>query len=291
MTHSMKKIVVGSLMIVTLAMLSVYVLKQPEQVSDSIADSQSVQTMTVATGTITSPLKARTSSPVTSVPDFTQYADVKEKKQAFFDFLYPIVVEQNTFIREQRAQVKRIKSRFEQQETLSEKDTQLLMSYAKAYHIDEQPISDDFFNLLLRRVDVIPASLALAQAAIESGWGGSRFAQQGNNLFGHWCFSKGCGFVPASRDGNKSHEVAKFQTVNEAVRKYMRNLNAFHPYTPMRDIRVEKRNDDEPITGPALVDGLIDYSEMKEEYTQKVIQMIRQNKLTRYDVGQPQVGL
>ena len=71
----------------------------------------------------------------------------------------------------------------------------------------------------------------------------------------------------------------------------MRNLNAFHPYTPMRDIRVEKRNDDEPITGPALVDGLIDYSEMKEEYTQKVIQMIRQNKLTRYDVGQPQAGL
>ena len=232
-------------------------------------------------------LNATSAAPVTSVPDFTNYADVKEKKQAFFDFLYPIINEQNQFIRAQRTEVKQLKTQFETQGSLSEEHTQLLMAYAQAYHIEEQPVSDALFALLLRRVDVIPPSLALAQAAIESGWGTSRFAQQGNNLFGHWCFSKGCGFVPASRDGDKNHEVAKFGTVNEAVRKYMRNLNAYHPYVPMRDIRLNHRETQTSITGTALAKGLIDYSELKEQYIFKVNRMIKQNKLTQYDKTPP----
>ena len=232
-------------------------------------------------------LEATSASPVTSVPDFTHYADVKEKKQAFFDFLHPIIIEQNQFIRAQRTEVKQLKTQFEAEGSLSQEHTQLLMAYAEAYHIEEQPVSDELFTLLLRRVDVIPPSLAMAQAAIESGWGTSRFAQQGNNLFGHWCFSKGCGFVPAARDGDKSHEVAKFDTVNEAVRKYMRNLNAYHPYVPMRDIRLNHRKTQAPITGTALAKGLIDYSELKEQYIFKVDRMIKQNKLTQYDKAAP----
>ena len=232
-------------------------------------------------------LKATSAAPVTSVPDFTNYADVKEKKQAFFDFLHPIITEQNQFIRAQRAEIKQLKTQFETEGSLSSEHTQVLMAYAEAYHIEEQPVSDALFALLLRRVDVIPPSLAMAQAAIESGWGTSRFAQQGNNLFGHWCFSKGCGFVPAARDGDKSHEVAKFGTVNEAVRKYMRNLNAYHPYVPMRDIRLTHRETQAPITGLALAKGLIDYSELKEQYIFKVDRMIKQNKLTQYDKAPP----
>lgn len=236
--------------------------------------------------TMTEPLavlNATSKAPVTSLPDFEQYQDIKAKKQAFFDFLRPIIKEQNDFIRAQRVQVSQYAEQFKQGNTFSEQDLEVLQAYAEAYDLDEQPFEADFFAVLLRRVDVIPPSLALAQAAIESGWGSSRFAKEGNNLFGHWCFSKGCGFVPLGRDDNKYHEVAKFKTVNEAVRKYMRNLNAYHPYTPMRQIRLAQRTQQQAVTGLVLIHGLLDYSQMKDQYIAKVVRMIKQNKLTRYD--------
>lgn len=228
-------------------------------------------------------LNATSKTPVTSLPDFERYQDVNEKKQAFFNFLRPIIKEQNDFIRAQRVQVKQYAEQFKQGKVFTEQDIAILQAYAEAYHIDEQDVDADFFAVLVRRVDVIPPSLALAQAAIESGWGTSRFAKEGNNLFGHWCFSEGCGFVPLSRDNNKAHEVAKFDSVNEAVRKYMRNLNAYYPYTPMREIRLSNRAEQQVITGLALIHGLIDYSEMKDKYITKVVRMIKQNKLSQYD--------
>ena len=125
---------------------------------------------------------------------------------------------------------------------LSAKQQAWLLSVSKKYKLENQYINNNIFEELLKRVDYVPPSLALTQAAIESGWGSSRFARQGNNLFGQWCFSSGCGMVPSLRESGKGHEVAKFDTVNLAVRSYILNLNSHESYTELRENRADLRD-------------------------------------------------
>ncbi|KGE03047.1 hypothetical protein HRUBRA_02364 [Pseudohaliea rubra DSM 19751] len=127
-------------------------------------------------------------------------------------------------------------------------------------------------------MDVIPPGLALAQAAKESGWGRSRFAVEGNNLFGQWCFDPGCGIVPARRPEGSRHEVAAFDSVDEAIRRYMNNLNTHERYAPFRERRAALRARDTVLTGPALVAGLLGYSERGEVYLDELRAMMRQNR-------------
>jgi Bax protein len=101
-------------------------------------------------------------------------------------------------------------------------------------------------------------------------------------LFGQWCFSKGCGMVPSSRDSGKSHEVAKFDSVNHAVRAYIKNLNTNSAYQKLRDIRADIRSKNAEITGIALAQTLTEYSEEREKYITKVTKFINQNKLQRF---------
>ena len=134
------------------------------------------------------------------------------------------------------------------------------------------------FRQLLRRVDIIPADLVLVQAANESAWGISRFAQQGFNFYGLWCFRTGCGFVPRQRERGAAHEVAKFKSLAHATYTYMRNLNRHPAYKHLRDIRNQLRLHQKPITGMALSEGLIQYSERGEDYIEELQQMIRFNR-------------
>jgi Bax protein len=153
---------------------------------------------------------------------------------------------------------------------------------AEHYKVKAKLGDEDFFSELLVRVDYLPPSLALTQAAIESGWGSSRFSKQGNNLFGQWCFSKGCGIVPSSRDSDKDHEVAKFKTVNDSVRAYLRNLNTNFSYESLREKRANIRQNNGAITGTELAKTLLKYSEEGAYYVQKVTKFINQNKLQRF---------
>jgi Bax protein len=137
--------------------------------------------------------------------------------------------------------------------------------------------------VLLRRADIVPASLAIAQAANESAWGTSRFAKLGNNFFGQWCFSKGCGIVPKSRDTNKNHEVADFRSPADSVESYMLNLNTHDAYKPLRKIRQSLREEDKAVTGVALSYGLGKYSERGDEYGKEIREMISFNKLAVLD--------
>jgi Bax protein len=130
---------------------------------------------------------------------------------------------------------------------------------------------------LIRRVDSIPEALILVQAANESGWGASRFAQQGYNFFGLWCFKKGCGFVPRQRDDDAKHEVAKFTDLSHAVMTYMRNLNRHYAYKDLRMIRENLRQDGKPVTARALASGLLSYSERGQEYINELKSMLRVN--------------
>jgi Bax protein len=123
----------------------------------------------------------------------------------------------------------------------------------------------------------------MAQSANESAWGTSRFARKGNNFFGQWCFRKGCGLVPKQRDANKTHEVAAFDSPEESVKMYIRNLNSNSAYKSLRDLRAKLRRANKPVTGHALAAGLKHYSERGLEYVKELREMISFNKLARYD--------
>ncbi len=214
-----------------------------------------------------------------ALPDFAAYRDTTEKKAAFFSFLYPRIVLANSRILLERSYLDSLAGK----DTLSKKERQWLKAQADRLRVDGKIGSEQQFALLRKRLDVIPPSLVLAQAANESAWGTSRFATKGNNLFGQWCFSKGCGLVPRGRVEGASHEVAKFPSPYRSVRAYIQNLNRHETYQAMRDIRQEDRLANDPLSGVDMAQGLLGYSERGEEYVEEIRAMIQYNNLTFYD--------
>ena len=133
------------------------------------------------------------------------------------------------------------------------------------------------------KIDEIPASLVLAQSANESGWGTSRFATQAKNMFGIWCFREGCGVKPLRREAGRKYEVAKYNTVEESVEAYMLNINSHRAYRELRNIRSTARATDNNLSGIALAEGLAGYSARGEQYVKEIKQLIRVNKLQRFN--------
>lgn len=218
----------------------------------------------------------------TALPDFSTYTDVKAKKTAFFGYMLPLVEARNLHIQGQRQQLLAVAERA--QDALSTQDTKTLADLAGVYRlVDADLSSPELIKELLIRVDTVPPSLALAQAAVESGWGTSRFAVQANNLFGQWCYEKGCGLVPSQRNSGANHEVAKFKNVSDAVYSYTRNINSHRAYKDLRMSRAALRADDETVTGHILAEGLLRYSERGEDYVHELQAVIRINKLAPYD--------
>ena len=213
------------------------------------------------------------------LPDFSSYSDTTEKKAAFFSFLYPRIVLANSRILIERGYLQSLSDKDE----LSKSELTWLKNQAERLRVDEEPGSTDMFRRLENRLDVIPPSLIMAQAANESAWGTSRFARRGNNLFGQWCFSKGCGIVPQSRVEGASHEVADFESPYLSVRSYIQNLNRHPAYQTLRDVRLRARSSGDDASGSSLAAGLLDYSERGEEYVKEIRSMIRYNNLTYYD--------
>ncbi len=209
-------------------------------------------------------------------PDFSQYPAGVERKEAFFSYFAPLMQQANATILEER---QTLMSACSDDGTVTSDVEELAEKYRVA---ETAPEGSSMCDQLLQRVDIVPVSLALAQAANESAWGTSRFAQEGNNFFGQWCFKKGCGIVPGSRDSGKNHEVATFDSPADSVESYMLNLNRHDAYEPLRVIRSSLRTREEPITGVKLTHGLNRYSERGEEYGQELRGMILYNKLNEY---------
>jgi Bax protein len=134
-------------------------------------------------------------------------------------------------------------------------------------------------------VDAVPVSLALAQAAKESGWGTSRFAREGYALFGERCFETGCGMVPRARRKGLSHEVTRFDSPREAVASYVRNLNTHPDYAEFRQLRAKLRQAPSPHPGIDLAGSLTSYSERREAYVREIREMIRFNGLAGKGTG------
>jgi len=204
--------------------------------------------------------------------DMSNLRDVKDKKQRFFDFMRPIVNDENAKVLELRKQLLAAKKH--------NNNNSLVAKTAKDYSVNWATDNDESENWgkLLERVDAVALELALAQSANESAWGQSRFAQQGNNFFGQWCYKKGCGIVPKRRDKGTSHEVASFKSVNDSVRSYLKNINTGRVYAPLRDVRKKDRAAGKPANAKSQAGGLIKYSQRREEYVKEIRSMIRVNQ-------------
>lgn len=217
---------------------------------------------------------------ISKMPDFAQFTDIKAKKKAFFDFIRPMVKEENQILRNENLRIKELSVSLSAGEEISISDQKWLKKLAMDYRVSPFEINtQEHLQALLKKVDIIPESLFLAQAANESAWGTSRFARNANNIFGQWCFTEGCGIVPSGRRANETHEVQKFKTVNDAVRTYMHHLNSHPFYIKLRDSRLAARRAKKTPSGYDMAIGLEKYSARGLEYVKEVRSMIRYNKL------------
>lgn len=220
------------------------------------------------------------------IPNFEAMLDVEEKKETFFSFLAPYIDIVNQQILGQRQRLNVLKTKAQNNQPLSRAEMAFLTELRADYELENERLNTlNLINRLLKRADIIPHSLALAQAANESAWGTSRFAQEGNNFFGQWCYTEGCGMVPSRRPDGASHEVKSFDSVLESVRSYIMNLNTFPSYQHLRDIRFDLREEGQPIDGITLSEGLDSYSERGDEYIFELQSMIYSNNLLEHDLA------
>lgn len=233
-----------------------------------------------------------------SLPDFSQYENTQAKKQAFFDYLLPLIEKSADRVQQQRQQLLALQAAWQAEGELSSQQLAQLKVLAEEYGLEipetEEGATpqgiDEGMAALLKRVDTLPPSLILAQAANESAWGTSRFATQANNLFGQWCFTQGCGLVPARRGARETHEVRKFKSPQRAVGAYFNNINSSRAYAQLRQLRAQARADNRPLLGTDLAAGLSKYSSRGQAYIKEIRAMIRYNQLERYDVGEKVEG-
>ncbi|MBU1687309.1 MAG: glucosaminidase domain-containing protein [Proteobacteria bacterium] len=158
-------------------------------------------------------------------------------------------------------------------------DRRWLKQLAADYGVElSEPYGLDQWQSLLLRVDIVPRELALVQAAMESAWGDSRFAKEGNNFYGEHCSTQGCGIVPDGRSPGEVYEVATFQSPSESVRSYIHNLNTHAAYENFRHMRLESRKKGGGPDGFSLAKTLRAYSERNNDYVRAIQGMITDNK-------------
>ena len=211
---------------------------------------------------------------LTKLPkDLKTLGDTKTKRDLFIKILLPLILDENKKITEDRKKLFKILGK--NFNTIGERVW--LKRRFKEYKIDDQDLAK-----LKMRMDIIPVSIALAQAANESGWGTSRFALEGNALFGQWTWSKK-GISPKNKDPDSSHKILQFQILKASVRAYKNNLNTHNAYQEFREERAKFRQKNEPIDGLSLAKYLKNYASIGEKYVKILEDIIEKNSLTDFD--------
>ncbi|WDE10037.1 glucosaminidase domain-containing protein [Thalassomonas haliotis] len=213
-----------------------------------------------------------------SLPDFAAIRDVKEKKRQFFDFLRPAIIKENNRLNDIRNQLLALKVKLAMGAELGAQGSELLATLGDKYRIDPKVSLKAQVEELLLKVDLMPVSLVLVQAANESAWGTSRFARIGLNFFGLWCYRPSCGMVPNGRVSGATHEVAAFTSIDQAVQRYIHNINTNPAYDVFRSIRGQLRLEKQPLRPEILATGLVPYSERGSDYVLELTNMIRHNQ-------------
>ncbi len=199
--------------------------------------------------------------------------NTKKRKEFFIQIVLPLIVKENNNIRIDRKTLFSVINKSNN----SVAEEQWLEKKYKQYGVKSGDLSS-----LKVRMDEIPVSLAIAQAAKETGWGTSRFAQEGNALFGQWTWS-GEGLKPKDADVDKGHKVMKFNVLQASVRAYQRNLNTHRTYREFRKARAELRDLDKPLDSLELSKYLNKYAETGNQYVEVLQKIIKQNNLKDFD--------
>ena len=211
---------------------------------------------------------------LTKLPkDLKSLGDTKKKRELFIKIILPLILDENDKITEDRKKLFKILSK--DFNTVGERVW--LKRRFKEYKIEDKDLVK-----LKERMDIIPVSIALAQAANESGWGTSRFALEGNALFGQWTWSKK-GISPADSDPNSTHKILQFQILKASVRAYKNNLNTHNAYRKFREARAKLRQENKKIIGLDLTKYLKNYASIGEKYVEILDDIIRRNSLTDFD--------
>lgn len=214
--------------------------------------------------------------------DLSTVPNVKQKKHLFFLSLLPMVLTQNEKVLQQREQLKQLLAQYDKEQTLSTRNKDWIKRLMKEYRFSHDPLNNsEHRKQLLSRVDMIPTALVLAQAANESAYGTSRFAQQANNIFGEWTFTPGTGIVPKGRPAGETYEVKKFSSLSDSIQSYINNLNTHNAYSGLRASRETMRSKQQPLQGFYLAEGLLSYSTRRDAYVTEIQTMINYNQLSQ----------
>ncbi|MDA7552520.1 glucosaminidase domain-containing protein [Candidatus Pelagibacter sp.] len=211
---------------------------------------------------------------LTSLPnEIKKIENSKKRKDLFIQIILPLIIKENNNIKIDRKKLFSILNK--------SKNTKIekiwLNSKFKQYGVANKDLST-----LKIRMDEVPVSMAIAQAAKETGWGTSRFAQEGNALFGQWTWS-GEGIKPSGADDDSTHKVMKFKILQASVRAYQRNLNTHSSYKDFRSARAELREEGKKLDSLILSEYLDKYAEIGKVYVSVLQQIIKQNNLTDFD--------
>ena len=213
---------------------------------------------------------------LTKLPkDIKSLGSTKKKRELFIKIILPLILHENEKITEDRKKLFKILGK--NFNTAGERVW--LKRRFKEYKIDDK----DFSKLKLR-MDIVPVSIAIAQAANESGWGTSRFALEGNALFGQWTWSKK-GISPKNKDPDKSHKILQFQVLKASVRAYKNNLNTHNAYKDFRKARAQLREQGEKVMGIQLTKYLKNYAQIGEQYVLILESIIKKNSLSDFDTA------
>ena len=205
--------------------------------------------------------------------DLDEIKNVKLKKETFIKIVLPLIVAENEKILDDRYELKKITSK----KITTDKEKYWLRQKLKEYKVLKGDIKE-----LEKRMDVIPVSIALAQAAKESGWGTSRFALEGNAIFGQWTWD-GKGIAPLERAKNKGHKILRFPILRASVKAYKNNLNTHRGYKDFREKRHSLRKRNRTVKGLELTSTLDKYAQTGKEYTEVLKKIIRDNRLSDFE--------
>jgi len=211
-----------------------------------------------------------------------QYAPtmpVPKKKEIFFRMMLPLVMHANAMVEERRERLRNMSDRLQDGKALDAADRDWMLLASSSLRIDNTLPAQTQIDQLLHKLDVIPPGLVLGQAAYESGYGTSRFAVEGNALFGQWTFGDGGMKPEQQRSTLGKYGVAAFEWPFDSVRSYFINLNSHPAYADFRRLRSELRLKGEPLTSMTLVEGLTSYSELGDKYVNTLKSIIRVNQL------------
>ncbi len=211
--------------------------------------------------------------------EYYKIKDTDKSKKYFFDYIYNMVEQENIKILNERKFVKSILNSNILSLNFSSIQFKKLLEIKKRYRVKNIYTYSEYS----KKIDIVPPSQALAQAAIESGWGKSRFIKEANNIFGHWTYNPRIGMLPKRREIEATHFIRVFKSLQDSISAYMLNLNRNNAYKNFRKKRFEFRVNNKQLDGFALSQTMINYSGIAHEYLDILKNVIKTNNLTNYD--------